>query len=117
MNRTGKSAVTGLAIGALCGLVLTGCAGTASPIGPSAMNQPGGAGLPTINGSLSQRSLGDLSSLAQGQGAENRFLVCYPPDGSFHQLSVHVLGMSGAVQHCLKVMNGRVGGVIRSPVP
>lgn len=118
MNKARKYAAVGLAVGTLSGLALTGCAGGASPIGPSAAQSPVAKALavPAANVTANQLAVGDISALG-AHGRENIFVVCYQGDGSFTQLSVTVMGMAGAVQHCLKVLNGRVGGVTNAPPP
>jgi hypothetical protein len=72
---------------------------------------------PSPDTPISQRTMDGISALAEGLGAENRWVACYPGAGGYVQLSVHAMGMAGAIRHCLKDLNGRVNGVIRPPLP
>jgi hypothetical protein len=120
MNREPKCVEGGLAIGVLCAMALIGCAGNTSPISPSTLRPALGANTmaaPSLDTPISQRTTDGMSALAQGLGAENRWVACYPGAGGFVQISVHAMGMAGAIRHCLKDLNGRVDGVIRPPLP
>ena len=119
MKKARKYAAVGLAVGTLSGLALTGCAGGASPIGPSEMQSPVAKALavPTANVGANQLAVGGSMSALGAHGRENVYVVCYQGDGSYTQLSVYVMGMPEAVLHCLKVLNGRVGGVTSAPPP
>jgi hypothetical protein len=108
------------AIGVLCAMALTGCAGNVSPISPSAPSAVlGGSAVaaPSIDIAISQRAIDGVSALSEGVGAENRWVACYPGSGGYVQLSVQAMGMSGAIRYCLKDLNGRVNGVVRPPLP
>src|SRR5688500_11232784 len=96
-----RKSVEGISIGVLCGIILTGCAGNTSPISPSAV-RPALGGSATASTSLdvviSQRATDSISTLIQGQGAENRWVECYPGVGGYEQISVHAEGMAGAIR-------------------
>jgi hypothetical protein len=98
---------------------LAGCAGNVSPTGPSAaltsdVSARGPSARSTV--AIGQALTDGLSPVGAG-GRENRYVACYPGSGGYVQLSVHSMGMSGAVLYCLKVLHGRVAGVVHAPSP
>lgn len=119
MTGSWKGDVIGVGLAWVCIVALAGCVGNASPTAPSAArtSDVSASGTSVRSAVGIGQAAADGPSLAGGSGREDRYVVCYPGNGGYSQLSVHSMGMSGAVQYCLKVLHGRVGGVVRAPSP
>ena len=103
-----------LVVGVLCSLSLGGCAGGAAPTAPTA-SSGAATGAPF-------RFTGTDTSIQPGAGLrkkpDNRFVTCFPADGSFLQISTEAMGgVDEAVHYCRNVLNGKTGGVVKAPPP
>jgi hypothetical protein len=103
-----------LAAGAVCSLSLAGCTGAASPIAPTApSNSPSVALVPAARTEAPIQPVAGLR-----KKPDDRFLICLPADGSFHQFSLEAMGgMNEAMQYCHKVLDGKSGGIVTAPPP
>lgn len=103
-----------LAAAAVCSLSLAGCTGAASPIAPTASSNSTPVALaPTARTEAPIQSVAGLR-----KKPDDRFIICLPPDGSFHQISVEAMGGTNeAVQYCHKVLDGKSGGIVKAPPP
>jgi len=102
-----------LVAGAVCSLFLVGCTGGASPVAPTASFAPASATLSPL-----ARTAGPVQAASLRKKSDDRFITCFPDDGSFLQISVEAIGgVNEAVQYCHKVLNGKTGGVEKAPAP
>ena len=102
-----------LVVGALCSLSVAGCAGGGMPTAPTA--SPGSVTAVPLRFTGSE-----TVQAAEGlrKKPDNRFVTCFPPDGSFLQISIEAMGgVNEAVQYCHQVLNGKTGGVVKAPPP
>ena len=103
-----------LVFGAVCSSSLTGCSNGSSPTAPTTSLGSSSQGLSPFTRTLAPVEAGS----ALRKGPDNRFVTCYPPDGSFLQISIVAMGgVDEAVQYCHKELNGKSGGVVKAPPP
>lgn len=99
---------------AMCSLSFAGCSSAPSPTAPTASLDAGSQGLTPV-----MRARGPVDAVsALRKGPDDRFVTCFPPDGSFLQISIVAMGgVNDAVQYCHKVLNGKSGGMVKAPPP
>ena len=103
-----------LVAGAVCSSSFAGCSGGPSPTAPTTSLGSSSQGLAPFTRTLAPVEAGS----ALRKGPDSRFVTCYPPDGSFLQISVVAFGgVDEAVQYCHKVLDGKSGGVVKAPPP